>query len=330
MKKKFHLYHISFLDSLFKGLSEAGVPVDDLMSRSMLKRFDVSNTKTYLPIFVYYEFIDLVKRKLGIDHIAGEFYGRFRLGDLSDFGQFLTHCPDLLSILQNGIKYNYQVQTNGKLKLEIHGAISHFSMHHLDPPSVERLISEKIELSMMLKAFQLVLGNNWEPLQLHLTTNDGQWLGNIIGTSNLKIFTKQPVMKIVFKTEELISRNPQYTRNSRISDKEITSTDGAIFSVLQSMKAGYIPTLYDISDYFGFSNRTIIRGLKESGKSYQDLLQKHLFFRSLELLQKQQLTIHNIGTLLGYSNTPNFIRAFKKWTSVTPDQYRKQALHYHA
>jgi AraC-like DNA-binding protein len=203
-------------------------------------------------------------------------------------------------------------------------------MHHLDPPSVERLISEEIELSMMLKAFQLVLGNNWEPLQLHLTTNDGQWLGNIIGTSNLKIFTKQPVMKIVFKTEELISRNPQYTRNSRISDKEITSTDGAIFSVLQSMKAGYIPTLYDISDYFGFSNRTIIRGLKESGKSYQDLLQKHLFFRSLELLQKQQLTIHNIGTLLGYSNTPNFIRAFKKWTSVTPDQYRKQALHYHA
>ena len=41
------------------------------------------------------------------------------------------------------------------------------------------------------------------------------------------------------------------------------------------------------------------------------------------LLEDKHLTINNISHKIGYLNTNNFIRIFKKYESVTPGEYRK-------
>ena len=327
MKKfNFHLYHISFLDSLFDGLSEAGASVDTVVSKCQIKRFDLSSKETYLPIGVYYEFLETTKKHFGIDHISNAFYTKFKLEDLSEFGKFLTHCPNLLSVLENGIKHNYQVQTNGKLHLHIKGAVSRFSMTHSDGPSAPRTISQKIELAMMLEAFHFMLGEDWTPIALEVSTPDSQWANDLFQTDDINIYTNSPHMAIIFKTTELSTTNPSYHEDSSLESIDLLSPVSAMNKALSSMKMEYIPTLDDFSTFFGCSKRTIIRAATENGSTYKEILEKHLFLRSIMLLQNINLCIEEISQLLGYANTSNFIRAFKKWTNTTPNNYRKQEL----
>jgi AraC-like DNA-binding protein len=44
--------------------------------------------------------------------------------------------------------------------------------------------------------------------------------------------------------------------------------------------------------------------------------------RALLLLDDRTRTIGEIATLLGYTELPNFTRAFRKWTGMTPNVYR--------
>ena len=321
---KFHLYHISFFDSLLEGLGKNWVPLDKLTQHSYIKRFDLDNPDTYLPLEVGYEFLNKVKYSQGIDCISGEFYGGFEIEDLSDYGEYLSGCPDLYSILENAIKYDHLVQSHGKLYLKTEGALSWMCMIHTDPPSQGRHISERINVAMFVKAFQFVLGSEWTPLEIKITSPDGYWLKNLLPSSNFKLHTNCREIGFRFKTIDLVAKNNYYQDNSSLESTDLTSIEHATMKVFNSMSGNYLPTLEEFSDYFGMSKRTVIREFSKAGTSYKEMMNKHQFLNALKLIGDFSLSIDSISTILGYSHSSNFIKAFKRWTSTTPNQYRQQ------
>ena len=46
---------------------------------------------------------------------------------------------------------------------------------------------------------------------------------------------------------------------------------------------------------------------------------------ALDYLQRSNLSVDEIASLLGYTDTPNFYRAFKKWTGSPPGAFRGRA-----
>ena len=321
---KYHLYHISFFDSLLKGLRSNGVALDKLTQHSYIKRFNLNSPDTYLPLEVSYEFFYKVKHSQSIDCISAEFYGGFQVEDLSDYGQYLSNCPDLYSILLNGIKYDYLIQTSGKLSLKADGALCWFSMKHLDVPSAGRHTSEQINLAMILKAFQFILGPAWTPVEIHVTSPRGYWLKNLLPSLDFKLKTNCREIAVGFKTGELAVKNRGYSDRDKIAEKDLRSIEHIANHVFNSMNNSYLPTLDEFSDYFGYSKRTAIRAFAFAGTSYKELLEKYLFTRALRLLEDHTLSIDNISSILGYSHPSNFIRAFKRWSSATPCIYRQQ------
>lgn len=310
------------LNLLFDGLDYHGVNSDRIIEQSAIKNFDLQSPTTYLPQSVYYDFLEKVKTNQHLD-IAGEFYGNFRIADLSEFGVYISKSPDLYSLLLDGIKLNFQVQTNGKLKLDVNGPISTFSMNHVDKPRLGRGISEKIELSMMLKAFHHVLGFAWTPLEIHLTSNDGDWLRKHLNSFDFTIKCNQKRMAIIFNTDDLAAKNPYHSEDKFFRTKEFSSNIILINKTMESLKMGHIPTVNELASYFNCSRRSIFREFNKSGETYFSLLKTQLFSKSLELLKNEGISVHEISDILGYDNTSNFIRAFKSWTGTTPYQYRK-------
>ncbi len=62
--------------------------------------------------------------------------------------------------------------------------------------------------------------------------------------------------------------------------------------------------------------------LKSAGTSYQEVLDK----TRKELAQhhlEQQVSVDEVAYLLGFTDTSNFIRAFRRWTGTTPRVYRE-------
>lgn len=322
-KDDYYIYHQSYLAPLFKGLSNSGVSMDRLASKSILKKFDYTNPDAYLPMNVLYDFFQSVRKDQDLNNLATTFYAHFKISELGEYGEFLTECPDLLTVLLDGIKYNHLFQTNSVMNLEISGATSRFTNIHHEAESEGRRIAERIEFVMILNAFRMVLGEDWIPLKIEIRGRTPEWLDDILPLENINIQSGSSFFAMLFNTN-LLSHKNKFKTATKLppAHKSLDSLSDCISTLLYSRTDGNIPSLTDFSNYFNVSERTIIRSLDEEGIKFSSLIERFLFTKSLKLLADDRLSVNEISQVMGYSNAPNFVRAFKKWTNNTPNAYR--------
>ena len=72
------------------------------------------------------------------------------------------------------------------------------------------------------------------------------------------------------------------------------------------------------------SKRTLARKLKAEDTSFRQIRDEILSKQSAAYLEEGRMSVESISALLGYHDSANFRRAFKRWFSMTPDQYRQQ------
>jgi AraC-like DNA-binding protein len=78
-----------------------------------------------------------------------------------------------------------------------------------------------------------------------------------------------------------------------------------------------------LAQQVGVSPRTLHRRLQEHGTSYQTLRDTVRSELAQSYLGERHLAIDEVAYLLGFAETSTFYRAFKRWTGVTPGEYRR-------
>jgi AraC-like DNA-binding protein len=92
--------------------------------------------------------------------------------------------------------------------------------------------------------------------------------------------------------------------------------------ILQQKKM--MPTIEDVSDLFFVSSRSLRRKLKADGVSYREIVDEVRNEKAQSLLRNTTQTISSIAFSLGYSDVANFRVAFRRWSGMSPQQYRTQ------
>ena len=82
------------------------------------------------------------------------------------------------------------------------------------------------------------------------------------------------------------------------------------------------PSLERIADHLHLTPRTLQRKLQELGTSYNDVLDQMRRQLAMRYLREPQMAICEVAYLLGFSEPSSFHRAFKRWTGVTPKEFR--------
>ncbi|MEK8126573.1 AraC family transcriptional regulator [Paenibacillus filicis] len=88
----------------------------------------------------------------------------------------------------------------------------------------------------------------------------------------------------------------------------------------------HLPTLQQTAASFGTSTRTLQHKLKEEDTSFQDLSVRVRKELAMGYLRRKEYAIGDIAYFLHFSEPSAFQSAFKKWTGLTPGQYRAQAI----
>jgi AraC-like DNA-binding protein len=83
------------------------------------------------------------------------------------------------------------------------------------------------------------------------------------------------------------------------------------------------PTQETTAEKFNVSVRTLIRRLKADRTSYQELLDKVRKELAVWYLSDRSLSIEVIAERLGYVDTSNFSRVFRRWFDSTPSEFRQ-------
>jgi AraC-like DNA-binding protein len=73
----------------------------------------------------------------------------------------------------------------------------------------------------------------------------------------------------------------------------------------------------------GMSARTLQRRLSAVGLSYQEILESSRRETAEKCITQSALSIAEVAYMFGYSEPAAFHRAFKRWTGVTPQAFRR-------
>jgi len=64
---------------------------------------------------------------------------------------------------------------------------------------------------------------------------------------------------------------------------------------------------------------------QHQGEGFVEYLNRFRVDKAKSLLQSTDLLIKEVGYKVGFNSTQNFNRVFKRWTGMTPQQYRQIA-----
>ncbi len=92
--------------------------------------------------------------------------------------------------------------------------------------------------------------------------------------------------------------------------------------IIEGYDANY-PCVPEVAKLFGVSERTYRRKLDDANTSYRTLLDEHKKKRCLDMLASKNVSVNKLVEALGYSESASFLRAFKRWTGMTPKAYTK-------
>jgi len=120
----------------------------------------------------------------------------------------------------------------------------------------------------------------------------------------------------------LVARVEEKTAGLEISpDKIALEVEMLIKNALPSG----IPSIVQVGAHMGMSKSTLTRRLSENGLSFRDLIKKTQEEVAKDLLENTARSISEIAFQTGFSDQSAFNRAFKRWTSQAPLEFRRNA-----
>ncbi|MBR0386072.1 MAG: helix-turn-helix transcriptional regulator, partial [Erysipelotrichaceae bacterium] len=83
-------------------------------------------------------------------------------------------------------------------------------------------------------------------------------------------------------------------------------------------------TLDDVARHFSYTPEYTSRLIKKvTNSTFMNLVTDSRMKHAVSLLKSTRLSIAQISSQVGYENTENFIRTFRKKYNMTPSAYRK-------
>lgn len=86
---------------------------------------------------------------------------------------------------------------------------------------------------------------------------------------------------------------------------------------------GPLPRMSLVAESFNMSARTFRNRLRRHNTSFQLLLDQERHDQAAEYLRGTEMSVKEIAYVLGFQESSNFSRVFKKWTGLTPLDYRR-------
>jgi AraC-like DNA-binding protein len=88
------------------------------------------------------------------------------------------------------------------------------------------------------------------------------------------------------------------------------------------LQGGDFPDMESVSERLKVTSRTLRNRLGRHGTSFQALLDDARKQLAVNYLQSSRMNVDEVAMLVGFSDSSNFRRAFKKWTGKQPRDFR--------
>jgi AraC-like DNA-binding protein len=314
--------------------AERGVRPQELYSAVNLDASllcDVENRIPYAQIVALYE----AAARLTDDDAFGLHLSERTSAKVFDLlGYVLMNSPTLGEALDRIVRY-HSIWTDGAgYSLKVAGEVARLSYSYFDLSAEACRQDCEMTLAITVRLARLATGVDWTPREVsfeHPRPADTSEHHRIFRSP---VHFSAPVNEVVF--DRALMNLPMKEADpalcavlDRHASELLTKfprrggfVDEVRALLLDAMQGGDA-SLETISQQLGTSPRTLQRKLREEGASHQDLLDEIRRDLSQRYLREPQMAICEVAYLLGFSEPSAFHRAFRRWTGITPKEYRR-------
>ena len=181
-------------------------------------------------------------------------------------------------------------------------------------------------LMLMLQMIRLATGPTWRATEIHLESARPPHAAQIEALVEKRVAYEQPYTAIVFPISVLHARFPQRLphraaeRGALVPAEDFERSARQLVDALLDLGA---TDLHAAAESVHMSERSLQRRLTQSGLSFTQLVEQARFDKARRMLRGGTAKIVEISAELGYSDSANFTRAFRRWTGVAPQVFRR-------
>ena len=324
------LVRARYAHAFAKTLDKLGVPTHKLLQAQRLSPDLVNNQDGLITAYQLWTFAGDAARREGLAEL-GMLAGQVPVVEHGDFGKMVYQAITLYDAIQtfcHNAKMEYS-RADFYLKLDDKQAWFCRGPIEGDDP-MQRQQVELYVLIMMIDTIRLGAGSHWQPTTLYLQNHDHRGLTDVPLIRNANTRFGYPATAIGFPLE-LLSKSSQgdiaaFTKPENEPDDITLDTDfgNSLRRVLKHYMRFTHLSLDITAEILGITPRTLQRHLKNSGLTYQEVIDQLRYESALPLLKDQQQNLLEIALELGYSDAAHFSRAFRRWAGISPSEYRRQ------
>lgn len=111
-----------------------------------------------------------------------------------------------------------------------------------------------------------------------------------------------------------------------VLNRRPSSTSAAIRSLIKRDFSEGLPSFEQMADNLHMSESSLRRRLTKEDTSYQNIKDQVRCEIAVEHLRREEITITDLASILGFTEPSSFTRSFRNWTGVTPKDYRNNML----
>ncbi len=309
---------------------------DRIFGRAGLRIDDLSSPLDELNLQQYCNLFQEAALATGNSNIGLEFGQNFSPKQLGMLGYAAISSPTLAAALRNLERFFPAHQGQTSFGLIQDRDILWLSYRIYDPRITNRRQDAELSLGMFCNVFKEAHGADWAPLEIRFEHNKPDGSAEHEMRFGAPVEFGHPSNAIAFRRRDLDALMPNQDpylasvvepflqgRCETQSNPEDFAL--AVRNEVKLHLGEKLPSVADISRLFGVSEPAFHKQLRAHGLSFGDILKAARHELALHYIADPDLPLTEIAYRLGYSELSAFSRAFRNWTGMSPQRYRRQS-----
>lgn len=320
---------VRFFCSQFEAM---GAPVERLLEQCAIPPQVLDIPGAVIPLGNAYRFAQLACSSLHSEHL-GLYVGLANsLDNYGVYGRNLQNASTVGAYLQQGVDHLNLINSGERFWTSVHGTELRFNIASPGACTLGSHQSHLCTLVMTVANLRRAAGPEWWPREIGLAYSGSETVPSVDLFANAHVVQGLEHSYITIPRALMRRRLPRHagadaSEMETLGDPLPADVIGVVMRQVDALAADFRDLRIDrVAESLGISRRTLQRAIGRQGFTYFGLLNRYRMDKAEEWLNRSETPITEIALELGYTDSSNFARAFRRHSGLSPSEYREQGL----
>lgn len=315
-----------------------GVSREVLLAEASLPAQQLKDADGHIPLSTHHGLWEAAAQKSGARTISLKVAEACEPATFQVLGYACMTAPNVREALDRLVRFLSLFLQGETVTLEQTDEFAHLVLHQTAPRRMGRALSAESTLAKIVVTVRILIGNDpqtkWSPSEVRFTHEAPEDVAPyeklfgcpvVFGATRTELVIAHSALD-----PELAKGDPALSAFFESHAEKMLERLGAQAgattrvrrAVTDAIHAGEVSEA-TVAKRLGWSERTLRRRLGEEGSNFRTVLDTVRRELAQSWLVESRLSIGEVAFMLGFSEASNFHRAFKRWTSQTPDEFRR-------